>query len=307
MAYVMQRRKTVRQRIVLDIVICLLLLISVCGSEEIFHDKNNSDDKNDFQQNQQESGLQAEIITMAGSTSMEKLATALAESFMEKYPYVTVTTEFTGSSAGIESMLAGSVHIGNSSRALTRQEQAAGAVGNIVAIEGIAVITDTANVVTALTTEQLADIYAGRARNWSELGGADVPIVVVGREAGSGTRETFERQLGMKDRCIYANELDSAGAVLARVASTPGAVGYVSRDVLSDMVQTLSINGFEATDHNILEGRYPLSRPLIMATKGEIAAQEPAVRLLFAYLRSEEGKSLIESVGLIVPESGVIQ
>lgn len=248
-----------------------------------------------------------EIVIMAGSTSMEKLAIALAESFMEKYPYVKVNAEFTGSSAGIESMLAGTAHIGNSSRTLSEQEKAAGAVENIVAVEGIVVIMDTSNIVTVLTMEQLTDIYAGRIRNWRELGGKNEPIVVIGREAGSGTRETFERLLGLEYKCIYANELDSTGAVMARVSSIPGAIGYVSRDVLDDTVQVVSINGFEPTDSNILEGRYPLSRTLIMATKGEIQTQETAVQELFEYLHSKEGKQLIELVGLIVPESGIMQ
>lgn len=279
----MQRRKAVKLITLFVITICVMRLSVVCDIVKRLYDKKDC------------------TIIMAGSTSMEKLTTALAESFMDKYPYVTVTTEFTGSSAGIEAMLAGSVQIGNSSRALTKQEQSAGAVSNIVAVEGIVVITDTANAVTALTMGQLTDIYAGRIRNWSELGGTDVPIVVVGRETGSGTRETFEELLGMKDQCCYANELDSTGAVMARAASTPGAIGYISRDVLNDTVQVLSIDGYMPTDHNILEGGYPLSRPLIMATKGEITEQGKEVQLLFAYLHSAEGKRLIESVGLIVP------
>ena len=167
-------------------------------------------------------------VTMAGSTSMEKLANALAEAFMEKNPGVSVTAEFTGSSAGLESLAAGSVDIGNASRALSDDEKSTGAVENIVAIDGIAVITDTANTVTDVTSEQLASIYTGEITNWSELGGADEQIVVIGREAGSGTRGAFEELLGIEDQCNYAQELDSTGAVLAKVAATPGAIGYVS-------------------------------------------------------------------------------
>ncbi len=241
-------------------------------------------------------------VTMAGSTSMEKFANALAESFMAKYPGVTVTAEFTGSSAGIESVLAGSVDIGNSSRSLKDEEKSAGAVENIVAIDGIAVITDPANTVTSLTTEQLKGIYTGEVKNWSDVGGADGAIVVVGREAGSGTRDAFEELLEIEDQCAYANELDSTGAVMAKVAATPGAIGYVSLDVLDDTVQTISLDDVEPTEENIKAGSYLLSRPFVMATNGEVAAQSEAVQEMFAYLKSEEGQELIQTVGLIIPD-----
>lgn len=238
-------------------------------------------------------------ISMAGSTSMEKLANAVAESFMEKYPNVTVSAEFTGSGAGIESVTAGSVDIGNSSRNLKDEEKAAGAVENIVAIDGIAVVVDPANTVTDLTKDQLISIYTGETTNWSELGGTDEPIVVVGREAGSGTRGAFEEILEIEDTCAYANELDSTGAVMAKVASTPGAIGYVSLDVVDDTVVAVSLEGVEATAENIKAGTYFLSRPFVMATMGEISEQSEAVQALFDYLASEEGKEVISSVGLI--------
>ncbi|MBO5208604.1 MAG: phosphate ABC transporter substrate-binding protein [Lachnospiraceae bacterium] len=239
-------------------------------------------------------------ITMAGSTSMEKFANALAESFMAKYPGVTVTAEFTGSSAGVESVLAGSVDIGNSSRNLKDEEVANGAVENIVAIDGIAVVTDAANTVTNLTKDQLISIYTGEIKNWSELGGEDLAIVVVGREAGSGTRGAFEEILGIEDACAYANELDSTGAVMAKVASTPGAIGYVSLDVLDDTVIALTLDDVEPSAETIKSGEYFLSRPFVMATNGEIAEQSEAVQALFDYLQSDEGKELVASVGLIV-------
>ena len=238
-------------------------------------------------------------ITMAGSTSMEKLANAVAESFMAKYPNVTVTPEFTGSSAGIEAVLAGTVNIGNASRALKDSEKESGAVENIVAIDGIAVVTDASNAVADLTKEQLIGIYTGQTTNWSELGGEDTAIVVVGREAGSGTRGAFEELLEIEDQCTYANELDSTGAVMAKVASTPGAIGYVSLDVVDDTVKTFTLEGVEATAENIKAGNYFLSRPFVMATKGEIAEQDATVQALFNYLASEEGKEVIKAVGLI--------
>ena len=233
---------------------------------------------------------------------MEKLANALAEAFMEKNPGVSVTAEFTGSSAGLESLAAGSVDIGNASRALSDDEKSTGAVENIVAIDGIAVITDTANTVTDVTSEQLASIYTGEITNWSELGGADEQIVVIGREAGSGTRGAFEELLGIEDQCNYAQELDSTGAVLAKVAATPGAIGYVSLDVVDDTVLALSLNSVAATEENILAGNYVLSRPFVMATMGDISAQNETVQAFFAFIESEEGQAVIQQVGLILPE-----
>ena len=238
-------------------------------------------------------------VSMAGSTSMEKLANALAESFMAAYPGVTVTAEYTGSGAGIEAVTAGSVDIGNASRNLTEDEKAAGIAENIVAIDGIAVVVDTANEVAGLTSDQLASIYKGEVTNWSEVGGADQPIVVVGREAGSGTRSAFEELLAIEDQCAYANELDSTGAVMAKVASTPGAIGYVSLDVLDDTVKTVAVDDVEPTVENIKGGTYALSRPFVMATNGEISEQSEAVQAIFTYLASDEGKALVESVGLI--------
>lgn len=242
-------------------------------------------------------------IIMAGSTSMEKLAHAVAESFMAEYPNVTVTAEFTGSSAGIESVIAGSVSIGNASRALTKSEKESGAVENIVALDGIAVVTDSANPVADLTKEQLISIYTGQTTNWSELGGADAAIVVVGREAASGTRGAFEALLEIEEQCAYANELDSTGAVMAKVASTPGAIGYVSLDVMNDTVKVFSLEGVEATAENIKAGHYFLSRPFVMATRGEIAQQDVVVQELFRYLSSEKGKEVMKAVGLIAVDN----
>lgn len=241
-------------------------------------------------------------ISLAGSTSMEKLCEAMSESFMETYPNVTVTVEYTGSGAGIESLTQGSIDIGNASRSLKEGEVANGATENVVAIDGIAVITDTANIVTDLSTEQLAAIYTGEITNWSELGGNDEAIVVIGREAGSGTRGAFEELLGVEDACNYAQELDSTGAVLARVASTPGAIGYVSLDVVDSSVIAMSLNGVEATEANIVAGSYLLSRPFVMATMGEISSQNELVQAWFEYINSENGRQVITDLGLILPQ-----
>ena len=241
-------------------------------------------------------------VSMSGSTSMEKLANAVAESFMAKYPNVTVTAEFTGSSAGIESVLAGSCDIGNSSRALTDEEKSAGVVENIIAIDGIAIVTDPSNEVSNLTQDQLVSIYTGEITNWSEVGGSDSPIVVIGREAGSGTRGAFEEILGIEDQCAYSSELDSTGGVMARVAATPGAIGYVSLDVVDDTVKPLQLDGVDATEENIKAGTYVLSRPFVMATKGEISEQSELVQAWFDYIASPEGQDIITGAGLILPD-----
>lgn len=241
-------------------------------------------------------------ISLAGSTSMEKLCEALMEGFMEAYPNVTVTTEYTGSGAGLESLAAGSVDIGNASRHIKDSEAESGAVENVVALDGIAVITDLDNAVTDLSTEDLAKVYTGEIKNWSELGGNDEAIVVIGRESGSGTRDAFEELVEVKDACAYAQELDSTGAVLAKVAATPGAIGYVSLDVVDDTVTAVALNGVEASEENILAGTYALQRPFVMATMGTIDEQNELVQTWFDYIKSEEGKEITKSVGLIIPE-----
>ena len=238
-------------------------------------------------------------ISMVGSTSMEKLANALSEAFMEKYPDVTVTAEFVGSGAGIEAVTNGTADIGNSSRSLKDEEKAAGVVENVVAIDGIAVCVDSANEVADLTKEQLTNIYNGTVTNWKEVGGADEPIIVIGREAGSGTRGAFEELVDLKDACKYANELDSTGAVIAKVASTPGAIGYASLDALDDSVKALSLEGVEATAENIKAGNYFLSRPFVMATKGEISEQNDLVQAWFDFVLGDEGQQVASEVGLI--------
>ena len=251
-----------------------------------------------------EAGSEAEAdlsgsISMVGSTSMEKFANALSESFMEKYPDVTVTAEFVGSGAGVEAVLGGTADIGNSSRNLKDEEKAKGVAENIVAIDGIAVVVDPANTVEDLTKQQLSDIYEGKVANWKDVGGNDAPIVVVGRESGSGTRSAFEELLKLEDICKYSNELDSTGAVMAKVASTPGAIGYVSLDVLDDSVKALKLEGAEPTEENIKAGSYFLSRPFVMATKGEISEQNDLVKALFDYIYSDEGTEILKAVGLI--------
>lgn len=241
-------------------------------------------------------------ISLAGSTSMEKVCEGLMEGFMEAYPDVVVTTEYTGSGAGLESLTSGSVDIGNASRHVKEEELANGLTENVIALDGIAVIIDTANPVDDLTIEELAKIYTGEITNWSELGGEDDAIVVIGRESGSGTRDAFEELVEVKDECAYAQELDSTGAVLAKVSATEGAIGYVSLDVVDDSVTAVALDGVDATEENILAGTYALQRPFVMATKGDIASQNDLVKAWFDYIASDEGKEIIQNAGLIIPE-----
>lgn len=238
-------------------------------------------------------------LSIAGSTSMEKLVKALKETFAQAEPGVTVSAEFVGSGAGIEQVLAGTVDIGNSSRNLKDAEKKKGAVENIVAIDGIAMVVDTANKITDLSKEDLIKIYTGEVTNWFEVGGENEPIVVIGREAGSGTRGAFEEILGIEEMCAYASELDSTGAVMAKVSATPGAIGYVSLDALNETVKAVSLEGIVATEENILEGKYFLSRPFVMATKGTIEEQNEVVQAFFEYVLSEEGQAVVQQVGLI--------
>lgn len=277
------------------VVVATMVMVSsltACGGN------GNGDESGNVAGNAQLSGT----VTLAGSTSMEKLANALAEGFMMANQGVTVQAEFNGSSAGVEQMLAGTVEIGNASRNLKEGELAEGAVENIVAIDGIAVIVDTNNTVTDISTEDLVKIYTGEINNWNQLGGANQPIVIIGREAGSGTRGAFEELLDIEDKCSYAQELDSTGTVMANVAATPGAIGYVSLDVLNDSVAVLAIDGVVASEENIVAGSYVLSRPFVMATKGEVSQQSELVQAFFAYIESEEGQAIIKQVGLILPE-----
>lgn len=277
----------------------LLTVLMVLGLSACSNSTANEENTNDA--NNEAETLSGKL-SLSGSTSMEKVCEALAETFMEEYPDVTVTVEYTGSGAGIESVTNKMVDIGNSSRALKDTEKEKGVVENVIAIDGIAVITNNSNEVENLTKEDLIKIYTGEIKNWKELGGKDENIVVLGREAGSGTRGAFEELLGIVDSCVYAGELDSTGGVKAKVASTEGTIGYVSLDVVDDTVKALKLDGVEATEANIKAGSYLLSRPFVMATNGEISAQNEIVQTWFDYIKSAKGQEVIKSVGLILPD-----
>lgn len=242
-------------------------------------------------------------LRIAGSSSMEKLADVLSECFMEKYPRVTVAVQYIGSSAGVAAVLEGTADIGLCSRDLSGEERAAGAVDKTVAEDGVVVCVDPDNPVTGLTYSQLREIYTGRITNWSQVGGMDVPIMVVGREAGSGTRTAFEQLLEIRDQCTYANELDGVGAVMARVSSTPGAIGYVSFDVEKEGVAVLALEGTEPGAETILSGEYMLHRPLAMVVRGEEEGWGELIQAWFEFVYSEEGKDAAKKAGFIMVQS----
>ncbi|MGM9954025.1 MAG: phosphate ABC transporter substrate-binding protein [Intestinibaculum porci] len=238
-------------------------------------------------------------VSLNGSTSMEKYVTALGEGFKEKYPDMTVETQFTGSSAGLQALIDGQCDIADSSRSLTPAEKKKGLVENVVAIDGIAISLNKKNKVNNVTSKQLADIYTGKITNWKQLGGADEKIVVIGRESASGTRAAFEELLKVENKCKYAQELDNTGAVVAKCASTTGAIGYVSLDAVDNTIKTAKLNDVEATESNIKAGTYKLSRPFVMATKGAISKQNKKVQAIFKYVNSDEGQKILKKVGLI--------
>lgn len=245
------------------------------------------------------SGDVSGTVALNGSTSMEKLVNGLKEGIVETYPNLQLEPQFTGSSAGVEAVTNGTADIGDVSRALTDEEKAGGLVENIVALDGIAVVTDTANTATNLTTQQLKDIYTGKITNWSEVGGADQNIVVIGRESGSGTRDAFEEILDIADQCQLARTLNETGAVAAAVQSTPGAIGYISLDALNDKVKALQLDGVAPSEETVKDGSYTLQRPFVMATKGEISEQSAQVQAVFEFINSDAGQEVISSVGLV--------
>ena len=245
------------------------------------------------------SGDVSGTVALNGSTSMEELVNGLKEAIVETYPNLQLEPQFTGSSAGVEAVTNGTADIGDVSRALTDEEKAAGLVENIVALDGIAVVTDTANTATNLTTQQLKDIYTGKITNWSEVGGADQNIVVIGRESGSGTRDAFEEILDIADQCQLAQTLNETGAVAAAVQSTPGAIGYISLDALNDKVKALQLDGVAPSEETVKDGSYTLQRPFVMATKGEISEQSAQVQAVFEFINSDAGQEVISSVGLV--------
>ena len=237
-----------------------------------------------------------------GSTSMNDVMLALIEGFSSVQPDVAVNYTGSGSGAGIEGVLAGSCDLGLSSRALTDDEKASGAVENIIALDGVAVVINPENTVTDLTTEQIAQIFTGEITNWSEVGGADAPIAVFGRENGSGTRSAFEEIVGVEDTCAYTNEYSSTGDVIGNVASNPNAIGYASLSAVDDTVVAVNVNGVAPSEETVLDGTYEIQRPFVIVTV-EGTELSPAAQAFLDYAMSADVADIIAGAGA-VPANG---
>ena len=239
-------------------------------------------------------------VNTDGSTSMEKVVKALAEAYMGENKGVTVNYSGTGSGSGIAAVLAGTCDIGLSSRELKDEEVAQGAVAHVVALDGVAIVVNPANPVTDLTVEQIADIFSGKITNWSELGGSDAPIAVLGREAGSGTRGAFEEIVGVTDQCVYTNEYSSTGDVIGNVASNPNAIGYASLSAVNDSVSAVNVGGVACTEDTVKDGSYAIQRPFVMVTKEGVALSDAAQSFL-DYAMSDTVADYIAVAGAVAP------
>ena len=237
-------------------------------------------------------------VSTDGSTSMEKVIGALSEAFMEANSKVTVTYNPTGSSAGIQAVQEGRCDIGLSSRALKDEEKASGLKETILAYDGIAIIVNPANPVEDLTLEQIADIYTGKITNWSELGGSDSEIVLIGREAGSGTRSGFEEIVEVKDLCQYRQELSSTGDVIATVAQNPGAIGYASLASVKDTVKAVKVGGVTPSEDTVKDGTYAIQRPFVLVTKEGVTLSETA-QAFFNYAVSKDANAVVIAAGVV--------
>ena len=237
-------------------------------------------------------------VSTDGSTSMEKVIGALGEAFMQANPDVTFTYNPTGSGSGIKAVQEGRCDIGLSSRALKDEEKAAGLTETILAYDGIAVIVNPANKVDDLTIAQIADIYTGKITNWSEVGGEDAEIVLIGREAGSGTRSGFEEIVGVVDACSYRQELSSTGDVITTVAQNPGAIGYASLASVKDTVKAVKVEGVTPSEQSVKDGSYAMQRHFVLATATdkELGA---AAQCFFDYVTSGEANDIITAAGVV--------
>ena len=241
-------------------------------------------------------------VNTDGSTSMADVMAAFQESFGNLYPDVTVNYSGTGSGSGITNVLAGTVDIGLSSRALTDEEKAEGAVENIVALDGVAIVVHPENTVTDLTIEQIAQIYTGEITNWSELGGADAPIAVIGRDAASGTRGAFEEIVGVEDACQYTNEYESTGEVIGSVAGNPNAIGYASLSAVDDSVTAVMVNGVAPSEATVADGTYEIQRPFVMVTV-EGTELSPAAQAFLDWAMSADAADEVEAAGCVSPNA----
>ena len=284
--------------IVLSLVLCIGLL-AACGGENTEPSTNPTADTTEpsaapTQAAEELSGN----VNVNGSTSMGDVIAALTEGFNEANPDVTINYTGSGSGAGITGVLDGTCDLGLSSRALTDDEKSQGAVENIIALDGVAVVVNPENTVADLTTEQIAQIFTGEITNWSELGGADAEIAVFGRENGSGTRSAFEEIVGVEDACVYTNEYSSTGDVIGNVASNPNAIGYASLSAVDETVTAVQVNGVAPSEETVLDGTYEIQRPFVIVTvEGtELSAEAQA---FLDYAMSADVADIIAAAGAV--------
>lgn len=242
-------------------------------------------------------GGNKEAVATDGSTSMNKVIGALGEAF-EADTGITVTYNATGSGAGIQAVQEGRCDIGLASRNLKDEEKAKGLEGTILAYDGIAIIVNPNNPVSDLDVETIAKIYTGEIKNWKEVGGNDAEIVLIGREAGSGTRDGFESITDTEDKCQYRQELTSTGDVITTVASNPGAIGYASLASVKDTVKALTVGGVAPSEETIKDGSYVVQRPFVLVTKKDAKLTESAQKF-FDYITSEAANEIISSAGVV--------
>ena len=237
-------------------------------------------------------------VTTDGSTSMEKVIGALGEAFEAQNKNVTFTYNPTGSGSGIQAVLEGRCDIGLSSRDLKTDESAQGLTGTVLAYDGIAVIVNPDNPVSDLDVDTIAKIYTGEITNWKDVGGNDAPVVLIGREAGSGTREGFESITDTKEKCQYRQELTSTGNVITAVAQNPDAIGYASLASLDDSVRALTVGGVAPSEETVKDGSYAIQRPFVLVTKTDAKLSE-AAQAFFDFATSADAAPLISKAGAV--------
>lgn len=236
-------------------------------------------------------------VATDGSTSMEKVIGALGESF-EEDTGISFTYNPTGSGSGIKAVLEGRCDIGLSSRQLKSEELESGLQATVLAYDGIAIIVNPENPVKDLSLETVAKIYKGEIKNWSEVGGDDIEIVLIGREAGSGTRDGFESITDTEDICDYRQELTSTGDVITTVSNNPGAIGYASVASVKDSVKAIEVDGVKATEANIKDGSYVVQRPFVLVTKKNKKLSDSAQKF-FDYITSADVNDIISAAGVV--------
>ena len=236
-------------------------------------------------------------VATGGSTSMKNVIAALTEGFAEVEPGVTVSYDPTGSGAGITGATDKTLDIGLSSRAL-KDDEKADVEGTTIALDGIAIIVNNASKVEDLTVDQLKQMFTGEITNWSEVGGDDGEIVLIGREAGSGTRDGFESIVDVKDSCKYAQELTATGAVISAVEANPLAIGYASLSAVGDTVKMVTVGGVECSEETVKDGSYEVQRPFVFVTNKSVTLSEQA-QAFFDFATSADAADLIRTAGVV--------